>query len=515
MSRCGKYFCYFQLNQLQSILLYVKKHDMDPELQVKQRERVRYMHLQEWIGIFNEKWYLMLIFVLAAVGIYFSIRTGFVQITAIGETFRILTGKDVRKSSSKDKKDKGVSSFQAFMMSTASRVGTGNMAGVAIAISVGGPGAVFWMWLIAVIGAASAFIESTLAQIYKVRDGKTFRGGPAYYMEKALNARWLGIIFAILITVSFGFVFNSVHSNTASAAFQELFDVNPIVMGIILSVLVVLTIFGGVQRIAKVSAIVVPVMALAYIAMALVVMIMNMDQIPAVIGTILRNAFGIEEAVGGGLGAAVMNGVKRGLFSNEAGMGSAPNAAATATVSHPVKQGLIQSFGVFVDTLLVCSATAFIILLSGVHESGVADGILMTQHALASQFGGWANYFVGFAIFLFAFSSLIGNYYYGQSNIEFITKKPGWMLAYRIGVVAMVLFGSVAKITLVWDMADMFMGFMALINLVVIMILGKFAFQALHDYKEQKKHGAEPVFYADTIPGLKHAECWERPVEKS
>lgn len=473
------------------------------------------MQVQEWISVFNEKWYLMLIFILVTVGIYFSIRTGFVQLTAIGETFRILGGKDERKSAREDKRNKGVSSFQALMISTASRVGTGNMAGVAIAISVGGPGAVFWMWLIAVIGAASAFIESTLAQIYKVRDGKSFRGGPAYYMEKALNARWLGIIFAILIMVSFGFVFNSVHANTAGVVFQEMFNLEPYVMGIILAVLVLFTIFGGVNRIAVVSTYVVPVLALAYIGMAIVVMIMNIDQIPAMFSMIFKSAFGFEEAIGGGMGAAVMNGVKRGLFSNEAGMGSAPNAAATATVSHPVKQGLIQSFGVFIDTLLVCSATAFIILLSGVHSSGEADGILMTQHALASQIGGWASYFVGFAIFLFAFTSLIGNYYYGQSNIEFITKKPGWLLAYRLGVVGMVLFGSVAKITLVWDMADMFMGFMAFINLIVIMILGKFAFKALQDYQRQRKEGKEPEFYVDVIPELKHAECWERPTERS
>ncbi|MCY9764576.1 alanine:cation symporter family protein [Paenibacillus alvei] len=463
--------------------------------------------IQDWIGKFNDLWYLMLIFVLVVAGLYFSLRTSFVQLSAIKETFRLILGRDKGKSSGEKQ---GVSSFQAFAMSTASRVGTGNLAGVAIAISLGGPGAVFWMWMIAIIGAASGFVESTLAQVYKVRDGKHFRGGPAYYMERALNARWLGIIFAILIIFSFGFVFNSVQANTASAAFQDIFNLDPIWMGIVLAILVIPTIFGGVQRVAQVTATVVPIMALAYMAIALFVMLVNFSEIPAVFASIIKNAFGFEEALAGGVGAAVMNGIKRGLFSNEAGMGSAPNAAATANVSHPVKQGLIQSFGVFVDTLLVCSSTAFIILFSGIPTTGEQNGIRLTQHALATQVGDWAHIFIGLAVFLFAFTSLIGNYYYGQSNIEFITKKKGWMLAYRLGVVAMVLFGSVAKMTLVWNLADLFMGFMAFINLISIMLLGKVAFAALKDYMSQRKRGEEPVFYADAVPGLKHAECWER-----
>lgn len=471
----------------------------------------------ELLVLFNDKMYFILIFILIGIGLWFSLRTGFVQVTAIGETFRLLLGRDLKDdskdSTSSKKKRSGVSSFQAFAMSTASRVGTGNLAGVAIAISMGGPGAVFWMWLIAIIGSASSFIESTLAQVYKVRDGDTFRGGPAYYMQKALNARWLGIIFAILITFSFGFVFNSVQANTVSASLGTLFEVKPLYIGIVLAVLLVLTIFGGVKRIAKVSAVVVPIMALAYIGIALFVMLINFKEIPTVFGMIFSNAFGFEEAVAGGIGAAIMNGVKRGLFSNEAGMGSAPNAAATATVSHPVKQGLIQAFGVFVDTILVCSATAFIILFSGVHTAGVHDGIQLTQHALAAEVGVWAHYFLAFAIFLFAFTSLIGNYYYGQSNIEFITNKKGWMVLYSIGVVAMVLFGSVAKVGLVWDMADTFMGFMAVINLIAILLLGKIAFAALKDYRAQRSKGIEPQFYADSIPGLKNAECWERPVK--
>lgn len=464
-------------------------------------------HIEYWIKEFNQFWYYMLIFVLIAAGLYFSFWTRFVQLSAIKETFRIITGQG-RGESSGEKQ--GISSFEAFAMSTASRVGTGNLAGVALAISMGGPGAVFWMWAIAVIGAASGFVESTLAQVYKVRDGKHFRGGPAYYMERALNARWLGTIFAVLIIFSFGFAFNALQANTASAAFQDFFNLNPIWIGVVLAVLVIPTIFGGAQRVAKVTSTVVPIMALAYIAIALFVMLMNFREIPHVFASIIKNAFGFEEALAGGVGAAVMNGIKRGLFTNEAGMGSAPNAAATAHVKHPVEQGLLQSFGVFVDTLFVCSSTAFIILFSGVSTTGEQEGIHLTQHALASQVGDWAHIFIGLAVFLFAFSALIGNYYYGQSNIEFITKKKGWMLAYRLGVVAIILFGSVAKVTLVWDLADLFMGFMAFINLISIVLLGKVAFTALRDYMHQRKQGKDPVFYTDAVPGLKYADCWER-----
>lgn len=463
--------------------------------------------LQNWIGEFNRLWYLLLIFILIAAGLYFSFRTRFVQLSAMKEIYRLITGRARDQSSSKKP---GISSFQAFSISTASRVGTGNLAGVAIAISLGGPGAVFWMWVIAIIGAASGFVESTLAQVYKVRDGKYFRGGPAYYMERALNARWLGIIFSILIIFSFGFVFNSVQANTVSEAFKDMFKLDPLWIGLILAMLVIPTIFGGVQRIAKVSATIVPIMALAYIGIALFVIIVNFTAVPTVFTLIIKNAFGFGEAVAGGIGVAMMNGIKRGLFSNEAGMGSTPNAAATARVSHPVKQGLIQSFGVFVDTLFICSATAFIILFSNVPLKGGYDGIRLTQYALASQVGAWAHIFIGFAIFLFAFTSLIGNYYYGQGNMEFITKNKGWMFAYRIGVVAMIIFGAVAKVDVVWSLADLFMGLMAFINLIAIILLGKVAFAALKDYIRQRECDEDPVFYTDAIPGLKHAECWEK-----
>ncbi|PLT30568.1 alanine/glycine:cation symporter family protein [Peribacillus deserti] len=450
----------------------------------------------------NYLWSYILIVLLIGVGIYFTFRTKFVQFRMIGEMFRLL-GEGARD----DKK--GVSSFQAFCISTASRVGTGNLAGVAIAITTGGPGAVFWMWLIAVIGSATAFIESTLAQIYKVRDGESFRGGPAYYMEKALNARWMGMTFAVLISVTFGLAFNSVQANTITSAFEGSFGLNPAITAVILCVVTTLIIFGGVKRIAKVAELMVPVMAGAYILIALFIVITNISEVPGVFALIFQNAFGLKEVAGGSLGAAMVNGIKRGLFSNEAGMGSAPNAAAAAEVSHPVKQGLIQSLGVFVDTLVICSSTAFIILLSGLYTSKESDGIALTQNALETSIGSWAGIFLAIIVLLFAYSSIVGNYYYGESNIEFMKSNKVWLNTYRIAVIAMVAFGSFAPLTFVWSIADLFMGLMAIINLIAITLLGKIAFSALADYTMQKKQGKNPVFYSTTIPGLKHIEAWE------
>ncbi|EGL81751.1 amino acid carrier protein [Caldalkalibacillus thermarum TA2.A1] len=456
-------------------------------------------------------WSKVLIVMLIGLGVYFTFKTRFVQFKLFGEMFRLLKEGVTPDPTQK----KAVSSFQAFCISTASRVGTGNMAGVALAISLGGPGAVFWMWLIALIGAASSFVESTLAQIYKVKDGNGFRGGPAYYMEKGLNQRWMGVLFAVLITITFGLVFNSVQSNTIAHALEEAWGIDRGLMGLILAVVVGLIIFGGVKRIARVSAVIVPVMAIFYVAVALFVVIKNVTMIPEVLMLIIGNAFGLQEVVGGGLGAALMNGIKRGLFSNEAGMGSAPNAAAAAAVSHPVKQGLIQSLSVFTDTLIICSATAFIILMSGIYLDQEINGIALTQAALSTQVGDWATGFVAIAILLFAFSSLIGNYYYGETNIEFIRSSKTWLTIYRLAVIGMVAFGSVAQLSLVWDMADLFMGLMAIINLIAIALLGKFAFAALQDYVEQRREGKDPVFRADRIEGLVHAECWDNARQRS
>ncbi|OFS21120.1 sodium:alanine symporter [Clostridium sp. HMSC19A10] len=450
-------------------------------------------------------WTYVLIAPLILLGLYFTFKTRFVQFRYIKEMFRLLT------DGATSKKEKGsVSSFQAFCISTASRVGTGNLAGIAIAISVGGPGAIFWMWLIALIGSASSFVESTLAQIYKQSDGNgAYIGGPAYYMEKALNMKWMGIIFSILITICFGLVFNSVQSNTISLALNEAFGVNRILVGAILTLLTLSIIFGGIHRIAKVSEIIVPIMASAYILVALFVVITNISELPAMFALIFENAFGVKQAVGGGIGGALLIGIKRGLFSNEAGMGSAPNAAATANVSHPVKQGLIQTLGVFTDTIVICSCTAFIILLSDVDLSGGLTGIQLTQNALSSQIGSFGSIFIAICVLLFAFSSIVGNYYYGEANIEFLTKKKIYLNLYRICVAVMVLFGATVSMDIVWNLADVFMALMAITNLIAIALLGKIAFKALDDYRAQKKAGIkDPVFKASSIPELKNVNEW-------
>ncbi|SDY33489.1 alanine or glycine:cation symporter, AGCS family [Evansella caseinilytica] len=447
-------------------------------------------------------WTYIIIGSLIGLGLFFTIRTRFVQFRLFGEMFKVI--------SEKKDNEKGISAFQAFTISTASRVGTGNLTGVALAIAVGGPGAVFWMWLIALLGMATSFIESTLAQIYKVKDGDTFRGGPAYYMEKALKNRKLGIVFAILLTLCFGLIFNAVQANTITVAFENAFGTNKLLLGVIIALLAGVIFFGGVHRIAKVTQVIVPVMAIMYLLVAFYVIIMNISQIPAVFSLIISSAFGVNEVFGGLVGAAIMQGVRRGLFSNEAGMGSVPNAAATANVSHPAKQGLVQSLGVFLDTIVICSATAFIILLTDVYTIHDLTGIQLTQGALEVHVGSWAPSFVAIAILFFAFSSIVGNYYYGETNIEFIREGSTWLTLYRLLVVGMVIFGSVAKVALVWDMADLFMGLMAVLNLVVIFLIGKVAYQALDDYVAQRKAGKNPVFYAKNIPGLTDTECWEQ-----
>lgn len=451
-------------------------------------------------------WTYILIGLLLLVGAYFTIRTKFVQVRLFKEMFRLI----FEKKESND----GVSPFQAFTISAASRVGTGNVAGVALAIGIGGPGAIFWMWLIAIIGMATAFIESTLAQVYKVKDGDTFRGGPAYYMEKALGYRKLGIVFAILLTLCFGFIFNAVQANTISQSFMDVFGFQDWMVGLILVLITAVIIFGGLKRIVKVTELIVPIMATFYLIVAFYVVIMNISEVPGVFKLIIESAFGMKEVVGGGIGAAMMQGIRRGLFSNEAGMGSVPNAAATANISHPAKQGLVQSLGVFFDTIMICSATAFIIILGGLYTSGEQNGIILTQASMAVHVGSWAPYFVAIAILFFAFSSIIGNYYYGETNIEFIKAHKSWMTAYRLLVLAMVMFGAIAKVSVVWNMADLFMGLMAVLNLIVIVILGKVAFKVLDDFTVQRKKGLNPVFKAKSIPGLKGAECWEEEIKK-
>lgn len=451
-------------------------------------------------------WTYILVAMLLGCALWFSFKTRFVQFRMISEMVRLL-GDSTAKI---DGHEKHISSFQAFTISLASRVGTGNLAGVATAITVGGPGAIFWMWVIALLGASSAFVESTLAQLFKVRSKHSYIGGPAYYMEKGLKKRWMGVIFAILITITFGFAFNSVQSNTICAAFDSAFNIPPIYMGIGITILTIIIIFGGVHWIANVSSILVPIMALGYIILALYIVISNITHLPDIFVIIIKNAFGFEQALGGGIGAALMQGIKRGLFSNEAGMGSAPNAAATAHVTHPAKQGFIQALGVFTDTLLICTCTAFIILFSGKHFNTDLDGIQLTQAALNSQIGNIGSTYIAIAILFFAYSSILGNYYYGEANIRFITKRKEVIHIYRILVGGMVFFGSIASLKFVWSLADVTMALMAICNLIAIIMLGKYAFRLLDDYLTQKKNGIKsPVFSKDKMKDIEEdITCW-------
>ena len=477
------------------------------------------MDLNELITTVNDAvWGYVLIFALVGCGLWFTIKTRFVQFRMVGEMFRLLTDsafdtvEEQVQGQRERYKRKRISSFQAFAVSVATRVGTGNLAGVASAIAVGGPGAVFWMWVIALIGSATAFVESTLAQLFKQKHKDSFIGGPAYYIQRGLHQRWMAVTFAVLITCQFGLSNNSIQANTICGAMQEAFGWSPLWVGMALAALGLIIVFGGIQRIAFVCAILVPLMAFGYMVLAIVVIIMNIGLVPHVFKLIMLDAFGVEKVVGGTIGATIMYGVKRGLFSNEAGEGSAPNVAATAAVSHPVKQGLIQALGVFTDTLLVCSCTAFIILISGLYQVPELNGIALTQSALQSEVGSAGPVFIALAIFMFAFSSIIGNYYYGEANIRFITPNTKVMTAYRIcSAGVMVLFGALASFELVWNIVDFFMAFLTACNLIAIVLLGRYAFRLLEDYRQQKRQGIkEPTFHRSQLPELEHElECWE------
>lgn len=465
----------------------------------------------EVLNIVNDAvWGYFLIAVLVGCGVWFTFRMRFVQFRMVLEMFRLLTDSAGLPT---DSHHKHISSFQAFTVSLASRIGTGNLAGVATAIVVGGPGAVFWMWVMALFGAATAFVESTLAQLFKQPHKDSFIGGPAYYILHGLHNPWLSTVFALLMVVTFGLANNSVQANTIAGALEGAFGWNPAVVGIVLSLLTLVVVFGGIQRIAHVSSVIVPVMALGYLVLAVVVVVLNIQHVPHVFRVILDSAFGLEPAVGGTFGAAIMNGVKRGLFSNEAGEGSAPNAAATAAVSHPVKQGLIQALGVFTDTLVVCSCTAFIILISGLYASPELNGIQLTQSALVSEVGPWGSVFVAVAIFLFAYSSIIGNYYYGEANVRFVCGHSQRALTiFRIlagGV--MIMFGALATLDAVWAMIDFFMALITTCNLVAILLLGKYVLRLLDDYRQQRRQGVkDPVFHRRQLPEIeKDIPCWE------
>ncbi|WP_251231716.1 alanine/glycine:cation symporter family protein [Adlercreutzia aquisgranensis] len=453
----------------------------------------------------------ILVILLVFVGIYFSVRTKFVQVRYIKDMFTQLTEKKHVPG------QKSISSFQALMVSTASRVGTGNIAGVATAIATGGPGAVVWMWIMCIVGAASAFIESTLAQIWKVR-GKEgeYRGGPAYYIDQALGKRWLAILFAVLLILCFAFGFNGLQAYNAASALEYYipdYATNgaAIAVGIVLAVFTAFVIFGGASRISIITSIIVPVMAIAYIALAVWTTVTNLGEIPAVFSTMFASAFNFQSIAGGFAGSVVMLGIKRGLFSNEAGMGSAPNAAATASVSHPCKQGLVQSLSVYIDTLVICTCSAMMVMVFYVQNPAAAEalnGMPLVQMAVNNSVGEMGIHFMTFAIFAFAFSSLIGNYFYAESNFRFITKNRWALLVFRVLCLAFIYYGAVNSFDLAWNLADIFMGFMAIVNLIAILLLGKWALRALDDYTAQRKAGKDPVFVAEHIQGLPATECW-------
>lgn len=451
----------------------------------------------------------ILIFLLVAAGIYFSIRTKFVQFRLIGDAIKAL-----KEKAEKNDNGKSVSSFQALMISTASRVGTGNIAGIATAIVAGGPGAVFWMWVMAIVGGASAFVESTLAQVYKVKDGKEFRGGPSYYIERALGKRWLGVLFSILLIACFAYGFNGLQTYNISSALEYYIPnysdtILPAVVGLLIAAATAFVIFGGVHRIGFISSVIVPIMAGIYILMGIFITLTNLDRVPEMFSLIFEGAFDFRAIFGGFAGSTVLIGIKRGLFSNEAGMGSAPNASATATVSHPVKQGMVQVLSVFIDTLMICTTTAFILLLSGV--TGIPeklDGIPYVQAAISANVGSLGIHFITFSIFAFAFTSLIGNYYYAESNILFIKNNRILLNVFRITCLIAIFLGAQADFSTVWNLADVLMGFMAIENILVIFLLGGIAFKVLDDYTKQKKQGIDPVFKAKNV-GLNNTDTWK------
>ncbi len=463
-------------------------------------------------------WGYVLVWGLLGVGVFFTWRSGFIQFRHFAEFFRVI-------ASSRETTSNGISPFQALTISLASRVGTGNLAGVAVAIYLGGPGAIFWMWMVALVGMATAYAESSLAQLYKVRNADDqYRGGPAFYMDKGVGSKAMGYAFSVALILSFGLIFSAVQANSISVALEEAFSIPKLVTGLVVAGLAGIVIFGGIRSIASVAEKVVPAMAGLYVLVALFVVVTHITEVPGVLWLIVSSAFGLQEAAGGftgGLMAALLNGVKRGLFSNEAGMGSAPNIAAVAVPQphHPSSQGMVQGLGVFIDTLVICTATALMILLSGVvdYSEGAPTGMALTQIALDEHIGSFGPIFVGLAIFFFAFTSILGNYSYAENAMEFLGlggKIP--LLVLKGLVIAMVLWGSVQAVTTVFNFADASMAVMATINLVAILILSKTVAKLTKDYFAQRAAGQEPVFHAKEYPELGEGidrTIWNQDVE--
>lgn len=468
-------------------------------------------------GLNDILWTYIIITMLVGCALYFTFRLKAAQFTMMGEMWRLLThsGKVSQQRQEATSAAKPISSFQAFAVSLSSRVGTGNLAGVASAIFVGGPGAVFWMWIMALLGASTAFMEATLAQLYKRSNPQegTFYGGPAYYMEHGLGRRWMGIIFAILITITFGMANQIMQSNTLCDSLGDAFGLDNLTMGIILTVMTLAVIFGGIHRISRFCSICVPFMAIGYLLLALVIIILNISAIPGILKLIIQSAFGIHQIAGGMVGAAIMQGVRRGLFSNEAGEGSAPNAAAIADISHPVKQGLLQALGVFTDTLVICTCTASIILIAGLYN-GTTDGILLTTESIQQEIGPIGKWFLTVAIFLFVFSTIIANYFYGEANVRFICRDDKsrrlWIFIFRIITGFMVLAGGILSLQTAWSIIDICMAFMVICNLIAVVELSPRAFLLFKDYVQQRKKGLDPTFHKESLPADDSTgiECW-------
>ena len=451
-------------------------------------------------------WTYIVLAMLAGCSLYFTYRLRCIQFRRMGEMFRQLFGST---TAAEDGKRKHVNSFQAFAISLASRVGTGNLAGVASAIAVGGPGAVFWMWMMALMAAGTAFMEATLAQLYKRRGEDSFYGGPAYYMQHGLHCRWLGILFGIGIIITFGMANQMMQSRTICDAIDAQFGVGSIGVAAVLTLLVTGVIFGGVQRISRFSAVVVPVMAVGYLLLAVYILIVNIQQVPAMLTLIVRSAFGLEPAVGGVVGVAVMQGVKRGLFSNEAGEGSAPHAAATASISHPVKQGLLQSLGVFADTLVICTCTAFVILLSGLYNNG-EDGSILTGSAMEHHLGIFGRWYLTLIVFLFAFSTIVANYFYGESNIRFITRRRWPIQLFRLLSLLTVFVGGIVTLQQAWSFVDLFMALIVVLNLAAVLQLAPYVYRLMDNYFRQRAEGRNPTFHRSMLPEIEaDIECWD------
>ena len=478
--------------------------------------------MEEFVGMLNDIiWSNALIILCLGTGLYFSIRTRFLQVRHFKEMFRLLfDGKST---------DSGVSSFQALSMSLAGRVGTGNIAGVATAIAFGGPGAMFWMWMVAFLGASTAFVEATLAQIYKEKHLGEFRGGPAFYIERGLGVKWFGVLFAIVSVISAGILLPGVQANSIAEGLQNSFQINTLYTGIGVAVLFAAIVFGGVKRIAKFTEYIVPFMAITYIIIALIIIAIDINRLPELISLVFKSAFNMEAGFGAVFGLAIQWGVKRGIYSNEAGQGTAPHISAAANVSHPTKQGLVQSFSVYIDTLLVCSATGFMLLITGKYNvinpvagangatqflyegaKNIASGPGYTQSAMDTVFPGLGGYFVAIALFFFAFTTIVAYYYIAETNISYITRKIESPLFYhilKVGMIMVIVYGAVNQAQLAWAIGDIGVGLMAWFNIIAILLLQKPALAALKDYEKQKKEGKDPTFNPEDI-GVMNAHIW-------